>query len=171
MVICVMGQSFTCPHCGVTHEGLPTDHGFTLPDDVWAVPEPERASKAKWTADLCQMGERYFIRCVLRVPFTDRAGAFGWGLWVEVTRPVFARYLEFYEVDGAAEPPHAATIANQPPPYERLVGAEVVIQFGASSARPTIHFPPDATYPMAVEQRCGIDSARYHRILEALGSI
>ena len=171
MAIRAMGQSFTCPHCGVTHEGLPTDRGFTLPDDVWAVPEPERASKAKWTADLCQMGERYFIRCVIRVPFTDRAGAFGWGLWVEVAWPVFQRYVELYEVDASTEPPHPATIANQAPPYERLVGAEVVIQFGASSARPTIHFPPEANCLMAVEQRRGIDSARYHQILEALGSI
>ncbi len=159
--------SFTCPHCGNTHEGLPTDRGYSLPDAVWAIPEPERAARAKWTADLCQMGVRYFIRCVLKVPFTDRAGYFGWGLWVEVTWPVFERYLEVYESDGSSEPVYPATIANEPPRYDRTLGESVNLQFGAATDRPTIQFLTGATCQLALEQGHGIDTARYHQLLES----
>jgi hypothetical protein len=159
--------SFTCPHCGTTHDGLPTDRGYTLPDDVWAISEPERAVRAKWTADLCQMGERYFIRCVLRVPFTDRAGAFRWGLWVEVAWPVFKRYVALYNSDTWSEPPYPATIANQLPGYDRILGESVSIQFGAATDRPTIQLPAGATCQLAVEQAHGIDSARYHELLDS----
>jgi hypothetical protein len=161
-------RSFTCPHCGETHEGLPTDRGYSLPDEVWAIPEPERAARAKWTTDLCQMGERYFIRCILRVPVTDRIGDFRWGLWVEVPWPVFERYLAVYDSDGSSEPPHPATIANELPGYGRTLGESVSVQFGAATDRPTIHFPAGATCQLALEQAQGIDAARHHQILESL---
>jgi hypothetical protein len=160
--------SFTCPQCGKTHEGLPTDRGYTLPDEVWAIPEPERAARAIWTVDLCQMGERYFIRCILRVPFTDRVGDFGWGLWVEVTQAVFGRYVALYDSDGSSEPPHPATIANQPPGYDRTLGESVRVQFGRATDRPTIHFPAGATCRLALEQAHGIGAVRYHQLLESL---
>lgn len=87
-------ESFVCAVCGESHSGLSTDTAFTLPDVVWAIPEPEREQHAKWTSDLCQMGERYFIRCLLPIEFTDRPGYYGWGVWAEVDWLVFKRYLE-----------------------------------------------------------------------------
>jgi hypothetical protein len=164
-------SSFSCPHCGQSHEGYPTDYGYTLPDDVWAIPEEERASLAKWNSDLCQLGERYFVRCVLSIRFVDRAGYFGWGLWAEVERPVFERYLEIYEQDAASEPPALAKIANQPPGYEAVVGAPVSIQFGLSTERPKIQIAESNSSTLALEQLHGISSARYHEILESMGVI
>jgi hypothetical protein len=84
-------SSFVCSQCGTTHDGLPTDRGYKLPDDVWAVPEPDRAARAYWNTDLCEMDDRFFIRGVLYVPSISRDGAFGWGVWVEVDRAVFKR--------------------------------------------------------------------------------
>src|SRR3546814_1534549 len=75
-----MESSFNCPTCGTTHEGLPTDHGWQLPDDVWAIPEPERSNKATFTSDLCQLGDRFFIRCLLELPFNEQSGYYGWGI-------------------------------------------------------------------------------------------
>ena len=60
---------------------MPTDHGWKLPDDVWDIPEYERKDKAKFDNDFCQLGNRFFIRCVLKLPFIDQAdfyaGAYG----------------------------------------------------------------------------------------------
>lgn len=39
-----MAKAFDCPTCGRRHEALSRDHGFTLPDEVWALPEEERES-------------------------------------------------------------------------------------------------------------------------------
>lgn len=164
-------QSYTCPSCGQTHTGLPTDIGYTLPDDVWAIPEDERGLLAKWTTDLCQLGERYFIRCLVKIPFRDRLGYFGLGLWAEVTWPVFDRYNQTYDCDGSLEPVHSGKLANQPPGYDKTVGVEISIKFGSSTERPTIHFPLDATCLLSLEQTNGIDYTRYHDILETNGSL
>jgi len=74
-----MGSGFKCGICGENHEGLPTEWACNLPDEVWAIDEPEREERARFTSDLCQFGERYFIRCMLEVPFTHSEGTFGWG--------------------------------------------------------------------------------------------
>ncbi|HEX7969931.1 MAG TPA: DUF2199 domain-containing protein [Stellaceae bacterium] len=163
--------SFACPQCGTTHAGFPKDYGYTLPDEVWAIPQGERALQAKFTRDLCRFGDRYFIRCLLAVPFVGADDYFGWGLWVETARSVFERYVALYNQDASAEPPYTATIANRPPLYADALGAEVLIQFGPSKERPTIYFPPGASSTLAAEQRQGIDPARYHEVLEAIGAM
>ena len=163
-------SGFVCSICGKSHAGLPTDWAYTLPDAVWAIPEEERAAKAKWTSDLCQMGEEYFIRCLLPVPFTEREGYFGWGVWTQVDWGVFERYLQLYELDGTREPEVRASLANDLPSYEPLVGAPVLLQFGASTQRPTLRFPSGSTHSLAAEQAAGINALRYHQILEAVGA-
>ena len=162
--------SFICSHCGKSHDGLPTDFGFTLPDEIFAMSKEERDAKAEWNTDICQMGERRFIRGVLRIRFLDRQGDFGWGVWVEVKRPVFDRYVELYDHDASTEPPYTATLANQPPGYGAALGMNVKLQFGAKSQRPTVDFPPDSKCLLATEQEQGMTEARYHEILKALGT-
>src|SRR5438552_19159500 len=123
-----MSESFVCGVCGKSHAGLPTDYGYKLPDDVWAIPESERAGKTKFTTDLCQYGSRHFIRCVMHLPFTETTGGFGWGVWVEVEQPIFERYLSLFEADGSAEPRHPGKLANTLPAYQPTIGTDVVIQ-------------------------------------------
>jgi hypothetical protein len=89
----------------------------------------DRAEKARFNSDLCQMGERYFIRCVLGVPFTESEGEFGWGAWAEVDWSTFERYLELYDEDGSGEPPKDGILANDLPPYPSSIGSPVKIQF------------------------------------------
>ena len=161
-------STFVCSSCGKSHAGLPTDQSYELPDVVWAIPKDERPSRAKWTKDLCQLGERYFIRCLLRVPFTEREGYFGWGIWVEVEWSVFERYLQVYDEDATSEPEVWAAVANDLPGYEPAVGARVLVQFGTSTKRPTVRFPDVSTHTAALEQRRGINEVRYHEILKSL---
>ncbi|MGO8919871.1 MAG: DUF2199 domain-containing protein [Stellaceae bacterium] len=163
-----MSETFVCGICGEAHSKLPTDHAWQLPDEVSAIREPERSERAKFDSDLCKYDGRYFIRCVLPVPFVDRTGYFGWGIWVEVDRRVFERYLSLYEADGSGEPRYAGKLANVLPRYDEPLGADVLVQFGASTKRPSVHFPSEANSELALEQKHGIDTVRHHAILAAL---
>jgi len=107
--------TYVCETCGRTHLGLPTDRAFKLPDEVWAIPEGERQERAKWTSDLCQMGDKYFIRSFLPLPFKNREGHFGWGVWVKVSWPVFERYLQIYERTLPTSPKLRANLQITPP--------------------------------------------------------
>jgi hypothetical protein len=162
-------QSFVCGVCGESHEGLPTDTAFTLPDEVWALPVEERSTRAKWTEDLCQFGERYFIRCLLPIPFTDQAGYYGWGVWAQVEWSIFQKYLELYDQDGTKEPSVFGLLANQIPTYAQTLGLPVRIQFEKSTERPTVQFAASQDHELAREFITGISYARYHEILLARG--
>ena len=166
-----MATSFSCSICGEPHEGLPTDYAYKLPDVVWAMPEQEREANARWNSDLCQLGSRFFIRCILFVPFTERAGKFGWGVWVEVPESVFQRYREVYDHDARGEPEATGSLANNVPAYSQVVGSPVLLRFGTSTERPSVWFPPGASHPFAREQRGGISEARYHEVLVSTGAI
>ena len=156
-----MSDHFICSICGERHEGLVTDSAYSLPDVVWEIPEAERALRARFTNDLCQFGERYFIRCVLGVPLNDSDGEFGWGAWSEVEWPVFERYLEMYEEDGAAEPVHRGTLANRLPAYEASLGKPVLIQFRDPTKRPSLSLPQDDESQLADEIRLVLDCKTY----------
>jgi hypothetical protein len=162
-------MSFVCATCGKTHEGLQRDYAWKLPDVVWSVPAEQRESAAKFTNDLCQYGERYFIRCVLPVPINEGDDAFNWGVWAEVDWPTFERYLAIYDVDAENEPYRVGTVANVVPGYPP-VSETVNIHFGKSSARPTLHFSPASSHPLAKEQVGGISGVRYHDILKDIGA-
>lgn len=166
-----MTQSFLCQTCGKAHEGLPTDQAWILPDEVWAVPEPERTSRARWNADLCDMDGRFFIRGVLKVPFQDLADYYGWGAWAEVAEKDFHRYLEVYSADASQEPPVSGTLANNIAQYGNTLGLAVVVQFGNARSRPSFTVPPESGHPLAREQQGGMSTERYHEILAGTGHL
>ena len=84
-----MTASFICPTCGESHDGSPTEYGWQLPYDVWIIPASERQDRAKFSSDICQLGNRFFIRCLLKIPFNELPGHYGRGIWVEVAEPCF----------------------------------------------------------------------------------
>lgn len=166
-----MSDHFICSVCGIQHEGLITDQAYKLPDDVWSIPAVERSEKAKFDSDLCQLGERYFIRCILFVPFAYCSGAFGWGVWAEVDWLTFKRYLELYEVDGSAEPSHKGLLANEVPGYAHSLGRDIEINFRGASERPTIYFSSEDDSLLAEEQRRGMNHARHQEIIALIEAV
>ena len=162
-------EGFVCSICGQEHAGLLTDWAFRLPDEVWEIPESERSDVARFNNDLCRWGERYFIRCVLEIPFTDKDGFFGWGAWAEVEWSAFQRYLELYDEDGWSEPPHNGRLANDLSEYGHTIGLPVMIQFREASKRPALQLLPTDQSVLGLEQRNGINELRHHEIVERLG--
>jgi hypothetical protein len=163
-----LSDRFKCSICGEAHEGLATDWAYGLPDVVWDIPEAERAERARFSNDLCQLGERYFIRCMLEMPFADGPGYFGWGAWAEVSWPTFERYLELYDQDGSSAPEAEGVLANELSPYRGSLGTPVMIKFRDAKDRPSLCVRSECDGPLAVDQRLGIDQRRYHQILEAI---
>ncbi len=162
---------FVCAQCGTAHEGYPTDCGYTLPDDVWAIPESERETRAKFTTDLCEMDGRYFIRGILLIPLVQREDDFAWGVWAELEHSNFERYLEIYDADAADEPPMSGALANAIPGYEGAANERVLIKFGGSGDRPEFALEPHSESLLAKDQRSGIDERRYHEMLVTAGAI
>jgi len=147
---------------------MPTDFGWQLPDEVWAIPEAERSTRAKFDSDRCQFGERFFIRCILALPFTEQPGYYAWGVWVELRASDFWRYIELYEKDGRAEPAMSGSIANAIPGYTSTVGLAVQVQLQDEKSRPSVRVVDDG-HPLSVEQLEGISNQRYHEILASTG--
>lgn len=150
-------------------EALPLslDWGFELPDEVFALSDADQADQVRYNDDLCQWGDRFFIRCILPVPLKEQDDYFGWGAWAEVEAEVFERYLELYEEDGREEPPHPARLANRLGPYPgTTLGTRVMIQFQTPDDRPTLTLLDSDKSRLAQEQRDGIDAARHREVLE-----
>ncbi|MBV9408777.1 MAG: DUF2199 domain-containing protein [Candidatus Eremiobacteraeota bacterium] len=138
---------------------------------MWAIPEPERSERARFDSDLCQSGERYFIRCVLYIPFNRCDDAFGWGAWAEVSKETFIRYLEVYDRDASKEPLAEGTLANTLPLYPDAKSEAVTITFGDVASRPMLIASSDSKTSLAEEQRSGMDQVRYHDIMRAVGAL
>jgi hypothetical protein len=162
---------FVCAQCGTAHEGYPTDRGYTLPDDVWAIPESERETRAKFTTDLCEMDGRYFIRGILLIPLVQREDDFAWGVWAELEHADFERYLEIYEADAPEEPSMRGTLANAIPGYEDAANERVLVKFRDGGDRPEFVLEPHSKSSLAKEQRSGIDERRYHEMLVTAGAV
>lgn len=161
--------SFICSICGQSHSGAPTDTAYTLPDSVWALPPDEREGRAQWTTDLCSMGDDYFIRCLLEIPFADQPGYYGWGVWAQVEKDDFRKYLEFYDKDGSDELPIPGALANALPTYGTTLGVPVLVRFRTPDQRPGIGFSADTDHPLASEARSGMSCGRFHEVLLARG--
>lgn len=147
------------------------DVAFALPDAIHALPEDERAARARTHSDLCSLDERrFFIRGVVYAPVQQLGTLFGWGVWAEVSREVFLRYQELYDRDATGEPPAAGVLANVPPGYARIE-QPLEILFGPPDQRPTFRLvPTDSEFYR--EQVEGLPVRKWHRIIERyLGAV
>lgn len=155
---------FLCSQCGEWHEELLSDMGFQLPDVVWELEYLEKYKRSSFNKDFCTLdGERYFIRCVMCVPFNYKEGYFGWGLWVEVSKENHDRCLETYYEGSDAVPPFVGEIANNIKIFPDLIGQQVRVKL-YDDHRPFIELLEASTHPLAAEQRSHISLERHHEI-------
>jgi hypothetical protein len=152
-------------------ESPPTGFIWHVPDEVWALDEKSRKQwflQFESSYDWCSIDDRWFLRGDLELPYTNRPGAWKWGVWCEVDDSVIDKYAELEDVDGSNEPRMFGKLACKIPVYPDSVGLPVEIQFGPPDQRPSFFLPADSTHPLALEQREGIDEHRYHEIVAAV---
>lgn len=156
---------FRCGSCGEWHDELATDIGCGLPDAVFELSYLERYRRARYNQDFCTLdGKRWFIRCVLPVPFTYRDDYFGWGVWVEVTQAQHDAYLMFFEENGGAPPVIEGRVANQLKGYRATQGLAVRLDL-EPDRRPLAYLLPTSRHALALEQRKGMDAERHHALV------
>ena len=141
------------------------DVAFALPDAIHALPDDQRAARARTHSDLCSLDDRrFFIRGVAYAPVQQLGTLFGWGVWAEVSREVFLRYQELYDRDASGEPPAAGVLASVPPGYERIE-QPLEILFGPPDQRPTFRLALTDS-ELYREQVEGLPVRKWHLIIE-----
>ncbi len=121
----IKSKDFRCGICGQVHAGLPTDYACQVPDEVFAMSYADRYLRTRMNASFCTIDEsRFFIRGVLCLPFTDREGDFGWGVWAEVSEDDHNTCLAYSaaDADGSSLPRFDGKLANALSPYRRTLG-------------------------------------------------
>ena len=142
---------------------------YAKPDLYLMVPVDERERRC-WGNEtdyfqIEQDGEyKHFIRGWLPIPVQDRDAPFAWGIWVEVPRERFFRYLDLYKVDGSSEHPFSAVMATQVEGYPATTGLAVQVQLVNRNERPVVTVA-EPNHPLRYEQAVGITSTRVMEIL------
>jgi hypothetical protein len=163
---------YICSHCGQEHEGLPTDWGYQLPDEVHVLNYLDRYARSRSNRDLCTLDEaRYFFRALLPIRLSEQGDEefFNWGVWVEVEKSAHDLYLRSWKEDISAHTGLQGRLANDIKVHPGSIGLPVTIQFLPGTDRPKLHLPPDVLHALAIEQRNGISGKRHHDILTELG--
>ncbi|WP_355499249.1 DUF2199 domain-containing protein [Xanthomonas sp. PPL133] len=163
-------HDFVCANCGQAHPGLPTDWAFGLPDEVFALPYLDRYRRARFNTDLCTLDDRrFFVRGVLKIPFTYRDDAFAWGVWAEVSKEDHDFYVDHFNDAQVQGRRFSGVLANAITGLSNAVGLPFSVELQDPRSRPEFAFPSCAEHALAVDQRTGIDEAQHHRMLELCG--
>jgi hypothetical protein len=147
---------YRCHICNKEHDDLP-DIGADYPDQWYAIPESERAARAKVSSDLCRIdNEHYFIRGVIEIPLIDAPGErFGFGVWVSQAKHNFETYVEHFK-DASGIGPFFGWLCTRIKYYEALPEQiKTMAHFPSGDQRPLIRLEP-ADHALAVDQRDGI---------------
>jgi hypothetical protein len=160
-------MTFKCETCGEEHDNWPPDRGYSRPDEIWAMPPAARNERVNENDDVCELDDaRFFMRGVLFIPVAGLDAPWGLGLWVEVAKADYDRYVELYNEDASGEPPFPGTIANAFPGIPATLGARVQVQLGTDTERPTFRVL-DTGSELGRAQHEGIDVRRLHELLDA----
>lgn len=163
-------SEFVCGCCGQTFENWPLDVSFNRPDEIWKMPEDERAKRAWESSDLCVLDDaKFYLRGVLYVPLIEHDEKWGIGLWVQVSQDNFERYMRLYDVDGSLEAPFEGLVANNMPAFGGVLGETVQVRLGNSKQRPTFVIDANegiSTSQIGMAQMNGISDITLHQILD-----
>jgi hypothetical protein len=106
---------------------------------------------------------------VIPIPFEGTEDEYCWGVWVEVSREDHDKYVRGCDEDLSAEPSFTGKLANDIPGHGGTIGLPVIARFGAPGKRPNYYLEASSPHTLARDQQQGIDAARHHAILEAVG--
>jgi hypothetical protein len=152
--------------CGREHDPDAMELGFDQPDLFFEIPRHERDERVTADDDLCQIDDRFYIRGFVEIPRTDSRNTFAFGMWAEVPRRQFERYVELYSDDRQAEEsPFDGRLANELSGYSTTTGLKVLIHLVSPTSRPKFQLV-DKRHQLGREQLRGIDSKRVMEILD-----
>lgn len=155
-------QPATCSVCGGIHHVEEIELCCHRPDLIVALPIETRAEICKESDDLCALWgaedsmNRYFIRGIIPLHVHERDQPYNLGVWVEIAKQQFDRYLELWDSeDISKEPMFQGILANQIPFHKDSIGLQVTVRFSKYPSRPTFHISP-TDHLLYLEQIRGI---------------
>lgn len=165
-----MKYSWICSCCGKSFDSLPMDYAFRGPDNWHALPEAERATRARLDSDLCVIdGREFYVRGCIEIPVTDSPEIFIYGVWVSVSEDSFRHILDKWDAEIAgAEPPRFGWLCNRISGYPDPEEVRCNVYLRSGNLRPLIVLE-STDYPLAVEQRNGITLERIRKIAAESG--
>lgn len=158
--------AFTCPCCGKRVVGLP-DLSYDAPAYWPRDPEKQRARHASLTSDFCSLDdEQFFIRAVCRVPVAGSDRAFGWGVWVSLSRENFQRYRDTYDdADQSKLGGMFGWFCNRLPDYPDTLRLQTSVVPQDGNQRPLVYISEaHADHPLFIEQRDGMAQDKLAKI-------
>lgn len=147
------------------------DLAYERPAQFYAVLEDERSSRIKSTDDLCTIdGRDFYVRGVLEVPVVDHDDEFHWGVWAQVERADFERYVQAWgdDTEDAMEP-FDGRLANRVRAYRDSEGLRITVRPRGGGTRPALLVRDDG-HPLARDQREGITLTIAHHWVFPPGS-
>lgn len=158
--------AFTCACCGKAVNGLP-DLAFAAPLHYAALPEAERATRARLDADFCVIDDaQRFIRAVCPIPIRDTEAYFAWGVWVSLSAENFERYrASFEDPDQAKLGGMFGWLCNRLPCYPDTLELQTSVLPQDGGQRPLVWVNQvHAAHPLYIDQRQGITTERLGEI-------
>ena len=143
--------------------------GTPAPASYDGLPEVERHSRAKLSADFCTIDESvFFIRGQIEIPLIGYAELFTWGVWASLSSNSMKRALDVWDrPDRQSEGPLFGWLNSALPLYPDTLNLKTHVRLGRSPNVPTIALEP-TDHPLAVEQRQGMSLERAIHIAETL---
>jgi hypothetical protein len=156
-----MTESVICNTCGKAHPREEIELVLVLPQPILELSKDEKAKRCDISDDMCAIDRnRFFLRGLLPIPVHGRSVPYRIGLWAELDEPTFGRVYTLWEDPSQIdEPPLPAVLANDVPLVPSTLGVIIDIRLTGPTTRPDFYMR-DAQHPLAIEQRCGVDSHR-----------
>ena len=153
-----------CAVCGKDHPDDDIELTYVRPDDVFRVPDEQRAVRVHESPDFAVLDDsRFFVRAVLPIPVHGRKRDYNIGVWVEVDPECFQRVVERWEdANQAEEPPLPARLANAIKSLPDTTGLPVELRLTGLTTRPSVRVLA-ADHPLHAEQSSGVS---LHRTLD-----
>jgi hypothetical protein len=157
--------SWTCKCCDRSFDTLPMSYGIDAPRNWFALSVTERAIRAELSDDACIIdGKEFYVRGCVEIPVLHSTETFVWGVWVSVSEESF-RYIHEKRNAPIAddEPPRFAWLDTWIQGYPDPTYIKCHLYLRSGNLRPRIVLEP-TDYPLAVEQRQGINVDRVKQI-------
>jgi hypothetical protein len=154
------GVRYKCGRCRSWHEGIPAWH-LEGPDEIIALPRPERARRAKRFEDTYLLdGREFFALALLQVPVREAAAEpFVWGVWVALAPSDVERYLALYNDSArAGGEQFEGRLSNEIAQYPGTRGMPIRVHLRAFPDRPTVELL-DPHNSLSERQRTGLTRA------------
>ena len=159
-----------CDCCGVDFCDL-LSIGYAAPEDWPHAADTENHHTVDLnggdflTQDLCRLGDRRFIRCVLTLPLVGHEAPFLIGVWVEVSESDFLNFVrEMPDGRQGSMVMMFCTLANIVPPFRAKLPC--VMQPRNDFHRPVVHVAIEED-PLYAAQFDGLD---FDQLLQILGA-